>query len=54
MYSVQDETSTDKDGGRADQQGPRLRHKDRAVKRDEIRIFTSGRSVDFLTIHRPA
>ena len=42
------------DGGRADQQGPRLRHKDRAVKRDEIRIFTSGRSVDFLTIHRPA
>lgn len=42
------------DGGRADQQGPRLRHKDRAVKRDEIRIFTSWRSVDFLTIHRPA
>lgn len=42
------------DGGRADQQGPRLRHKDRAVKRDEIRISTSGRSVDFLTIHRPA
>lgn len=42
------------DGGRADQQGPRLRHEDRAVKRDEIRIFTSGRSVDFLTIHRPA
>lgn len=32
----------------------RLRHKDRAVKRDEIRISTSGRSVDFLTIHRPA
>lgn len=32
----------------------RLRHKDRAVKRDEIRILTSGRSVDFLTIHRPA
>ena len=32
----------------------RLRHKDRAVKRDEIRIFTSGRSVDFSTIHRPA
>lgn len=28
--------------------------KDRAVKRDEIRISTSGRSVDFLTIHRPA
>lgn len=47
MSSVQDEQSTDKDGGRADQQGPRLRHKDRAVKRDEIRISTSGRSVDF-------
>ena len=35
VRSVQDETSTDKDGGRADQQGPRLRHRDRAVKRDE-------------------
>nr|DAO50403.1 MAG TPA: hypothetical protein [Caudoviricetes sp.] len=35
MSSVQDEQSTDKDGGRADQQGPRLRHRDRAVKRDE-------------------
>lgn len=32
VRSVQDETSTDKDGGRADQQGPRLRHRDRAVK----------------------
>ena len=32
----------------------RLRHEDRAVKRDEIRIFTSGRSVDLSTIHRPA
>lgn len=54
VRSVQDETSTDKDGGRADQQGPRLRHRDRAVKRDKIRISTSGRSVDLSTIHRPA
>lgn len=43
VYSVQDETSTDKDGGRADQQGPRLRHEDRAVKHNNQILFPTSR-----------